>query len=92
MKNSLRLAAAALLLQAASSGPQGCESAPHGFCADAGPADRGLVITQAARIEFEVGEDALRLTIDDTRSGARTVLDLPSAGASGAGDLPALAP
>ncbi|MBH1943807.1 hypothetical protein I5L01_06110 [Erythrobacter sp. YJ-T3-07] len=88
MKNSLILGASTLLVSAALPGPSVCEGAHHAFCADAQSADQGVIITRTARIEFEIGESELRLTIDDTRSGARTILDLPSVDANEAKDTP----
>jgi|TARA_R100000049_G_C1948760_1_gene95154 hypothetical protein len=82
VKSSLILGASALFASAALPGPSVCEGTHHAFCADAQSADQGVIITRTARIEFEIGESELRLTIDDTRSGARTILDLPSVDAN----------
>ncbi|GAB5350187.1 hypothetical protein [Alteriqipengyuania sp. 357] len=77
MRTEARLAAMAILAVAAPAGPPACESFAGAFCADAGSADHGLIVTSDATIEFETGAQGLRLTVDDTRTGAQTVLDLP---------------
>ncbi|RDS78416.1 hypothetical protein DL238_12925 [Alteriqipengyuania lutimaris] len=77
-----------MLFSTASSGPATCDGARGAFCADAGSANQGLIITRTARIEFEIGESELRLTIDDTRSGAKTILDLPSVSPGETGESP----
>ena len=77
MRTEARLAAMAILAVAAPAGPPACETYEGAFCADAGNADRGLIVTRDATIAFEIGAQGLQLTVDDTRTGAQTVLDLP---------------
>ena len=88
MDNRLLAGALGLLTLAAAPAMPACDSFDGAFCIDAGTADRGLVITRTARIEFETRDDMLRLRIEDRGSDATTVLDLPFAdhppvGASG---------
>ena len=79
MDNRLLIGAAGLLTLAAAPAMPACDSFAGAFCIDAGTADRGLVITRTARIEFETRDDMLRLRIEDRQSDAHTVLDLPFA-------------
>ena len=79
MKNSTPLALIAAVAATALVGGPGCEDFDGSFCADAGSAQNGLVITQGGTIEFDTTAEGLRLTVNESRSGAKTVLTLPSA-------------
>ena len=79
MKNSARWATMAALVALGATSPPGCRTFSGSFCVDAGASGHGLVITQNATIEFETNPEGLRLTVNDNRSGAQTILDLPSA-------------
>ena len=85
MDNKLLIGAAGLLTLAAAPAMPACDSFAGAFCIDAGTADRGLVITRTARIEFETRDDMLRLRIEDRQSDAHTILDLPFANQTLAG-------
>ena len=85
MDNRLLAGALGLLTLAAAPAMPACDSFAGAFCIDAGTADRGLVITRTARIEFETRDDMLRLRIEDRQSDAHTILDLPFANQTLAG-------
>lgn len=78
MKSSIALAVMAAVAAAVPSGTAGCGEFDGSFCVDAGAARHGLVITQGGTIEFDTTPEGLRLTVNDSRSGAQTILDLPS--------------
>ena len=62
-----------------SGGPSGtsCTNSGDQFCADAGSARHGRIITEAATITFSVSDAGLQLVVHDHATRSQTVLDLP---------------
>ena len=77
MKNSALVSIIiATALPLASNAPD-CRDFQGGFCVDAGSEGHGLVITRGGTIEFEFTAEGLQLIVNDKRSGAETILNLP---------------
>ena len=53
-----------------------CDVFEGQFCANAGGARHGLIITESATIEFHAADDGLQLVVQDRMSQSETVLDL----------------